>query len=185
MFQLRPYFPPDFSEQRFQNAPDAVCVPAPFDGVAPEHYHAMSIFPEYFKVNGQWLLAEESRMDCVAVYENGRIIVREFRLLRKGDPTDGIYVHPNGFREEEKEKETFAFRQNRSRETAFSRDYDELYDLLRHERDHGKIVWVMGPAFAFDHDARAAMAKLIENGYVAGRPAIGLNGGQRAGHARS
>ena len=24
----------------------------------------------------------------------------------------------------------------------------------------------MGPAFAFDHDARAAMAKLIENGYV-------------------
>lgn len=165
MFQLRPYFPPDFSEQRFQNAPDAVCVPAPFDGVAPEHYHAMSIFPEYFKVNGQWLLAEESRMDCVAVYENGRIIVREFRLLRKGDlvftgrtedATDGIYVHPNGFREEEKEKETFAFRQNRSRETAFSRDYDELYDLLRHERDHGKIVWVMGPAFAFDHDARAA-----------------------------
>ena len=175
MFQLRPYFPPDFSEQRFHNAPDAVCVPAPFDGVAPEHYHAMSIFPEYFKVNGQWLLAEESRMDCVAVYENGRIIVREFRLLRKGDlvftgrtedATDGIYVHPNGFREEEKEKETFAFRQNRSRETAFSRDYDELYDLLRHERDHGKIVWVMGPAFAFDHDARAAMAKLIENGYV-------------------
>ena len=175
MFQLRPYFPPDFSEQRFRNAPDAVCVPAPFDGVAPEHYHAMSIFPEYFKVNGQWLLAEESRMDCVAVYENGRIIVREFRLLRKGDlvftgrtedATDGIYVHPNGFREEEKEKETFAFRQNRSRETAFSRDYDELYDLLRHERDHGKIVWVMGPAFAFDHDARAAMAKLIENGYV-------------------
>ena len=175
MFQLRPYFPPDFSEQRFRNAPDAVCVPAPFDGVAPEHYHAMSIFPEYFKVNGQWLLAEESRMDCVAVYENGRIIVREFRLLRKGDlvftgrtedATDGIYVHPNGFREEEKEKETIAFRQNRSRETAFSRDYDELYDLLRHERDHGKIVWVMGPAFAFDHDARAAMAKLIENGYV-------------------
>ena len=33
MFQLRPYFPPDFSEQRFHNAPDAVCVPAPFDGV--------------------------------------------------------------------------------------------------------------------------------------------------------
>ena len=45
-------------------------------------------------------------------------------------------------------------------------DPAELYDLLRHERDHGKIVWVMGPAFAFDHDARAAMAKLIENGYV-------------------
>ena len=48
----------------------------------------------------------------------------------------------------------------------FSKDYDELYQLLRHERDHGKIVWVMGPAFAFDHDARNAMSALIENGYA-------------------
>lgn len=59
----------------------------------------------------------------------------------------------------------FAFRQNRSRETAFSKDYDEIYDLLRHDRDHGKIVWVMGPAFAFDYDARNAFEKLVNNGY--------------------
>ena len=175
MFSLKPYFPPDFSEARFQNAPDAVLKPAPFDGVAPEHYHAMSIFPEYFKIGGQWLLAEESRMDCVAVYENGKIVVREFRLLKKGDQIvtgrtenceEGIFMYPDGFREQKAEKDVFAFRQNRSRETAFSRDYDELYELLKYERDHGKIVWVMGPAFAFDADARRAMAKLIENGYV-------------------
>ena len=175
MFSLKPYFPPDFSEARFQNAPEAVLKPAPFDGVAPEHYHAMSIFPEYFKIGGQWLLAEESRMDCVAVYENGKIVVREFRLLKKGDLIvtgrtenceEGIFMHPDGFREQKAEKDTFAFRQNRSRETAFSRDYDELYELLKYERDHGKIVWVMGPAFAFDADARRAMSKLIENGYV-------------------
>lgn len=175
MFQLKPYFPPDFTEKRFVCAPEAVCLPAPFDGVAPEHYHAMSIFPEYFKLGGQWLLAKESRMDCVPVYENGEIIVREFRLLRKGDLVvtgrtenceEGIFVHPDGFREQKTEKDVFAFRQNRSRETAFSRDYDELYELLRYERDHGKIVWVMGPAFAFDNDARIAMSKLIENGYV-------------------
>ena len=67
MFQLKPYFAPDFTQERFVSAPNAVLAPAPFDGVAPEQYHAMSIFPEYFKVNGQWLLAEESRMDCVAV----------------------------------------------------------------------------------------------------------------------
>ena len=175
MFSLKPYFPPDFSEARFQNAPEAVLKPAPFDGVAPEHYHAMSIFPEYFKIGGQWLLAEESRMDCVAVYENGKIVVREFRLLKQGDLIvtgrtenceEGIYMYPDGFREQKAEKDVFAFRQNRSRETAFSRDYDELYELLKYEREHGKIVWVMGPAFAFDADARRAMSKLIENGYV-------------------
>ena len=173
--QLRPYTAPDFTEDIFVNAPDAVLEEAPLDGVAPAQYHAMSIFPEYFKIGGRWLLAEESRMDCVAVYEGGRIHVREFRLLKKGDLVvtgrterceEGIYVHADGFREPTEARDVFAFRQNRSRETAFSRDYDELYEVLRHDRDHGKIVWVMGPAFAFDYDARAAFARLVENGYV-------------------
>lgn len=175
MFELKKYVAPDFSEEKFRTAPEAKLVPAPFDGVAPEHYHAMSIFPEYFHIDGRWLLAEESRMDCVAVYEGGKIIVREFRLLKQGDLVvtgrtenceEGIFMHTDGFREEAEQKDAFAFRQNRSRETAFSRDYDELYELLKYERDHGKIVWVMGPAFAFDADARRAMSKLIENGYV-------------------
>ena len=150
-------------------------LPAPADGVAPERFHAMSIFPEYFKLGGAWHLAEESRMDCVAVWEAGRIVVREFRLLKRGDLAavgrteqgeEGILVYPDGFRESRPAGEVFAFRQGRSRETAFSRDYDELYALLRHERQHGKIVWVMGPAFAFDHDARNAFSRLIEGGYV-------------------
>lgn len=84
-FSLRPFTPPDFTQEKFQNAPNAVLVPCPKDGVAPEHYHAMSIFPEYFKVEGQWIMAKESRMDCVPVYENGVIYVREFRILKAGD----------------------------------------------------------------------------------------------------
>ena len=175
MFALRTYTPPCFEDKMFVDAPEAVFIPAEKDGVAPENFHAMSIFPEYFKVNGQWLLAEESRMDCVAVLENGKIIVREFRLLKAGDKVavgrtenceDGIYLHVNGFNEEKAAEEAFAFRRSRSRETAYSLDYNELYDILRHDRDHGKIVWVLGPAFAFDRDAREAMGKLIEGGYV-------------------
>lgn len=176
MFQLKAYFPPDFSEARFQSAPDAAFLPAPFDGVAPENYHAMSIFPEYFKVEGRWLFAGESRMDCVAVLERDRLDIREFRRLKQGDLVavgrtehgeEGIYIHPDGFRERKNTPaDVFSFRQSRSRETAFSRDYDELYELLRHEKEHGKIVWVMGPAFSFDSDARNAMSKLIQAGYV-------------------
>ncbi len=174
-FELRPYIAPDFSGERFVNAPEAALQPAPADQVAPVGFHAMSIFPEYFKIGGQWLLAEESRMDCVAVYEGGRIAVKEFRRLKKGEMVvvgrtetgeEGIYVHGNGFREGRAEGELFAFRQSRSRETAFSRDYDELYEVLRHDRDRGKIVWVMGPAFAFDYDARNAFSRMIEAGYV-------------------
>ena len=175
-FTLRSYYAPDFSGERFRSAPEAALAEAPLDGVAPTGYHAMSIFPEYFKIGGRWLLAEESRMDCVAVFDGERILVKEFRNLKRGelvvlgrteDASEGIFVHPNGFRETaEGSGDVFAFRQNRSRETAFSRDYDELYDLLRHEREHGKIVWVMGPAFTFDHDTRAAFSALIGAGYV-------------------
>ncbi len=174
-FALRKFTPPDFTKEIFIDAPEAILREAPKDEVAPENYHAMSIFPEYFKINGDWLLAKESRMDCVAVLESNEIKVKEFRLLKKGDLVvtgrtenreDGIYVYGDGFREKRAEQELFAFRQNRSRETAFSRDYDEIYELLKHEKEHGKVAWVLGPAFAFDYDARDAFSKLIVNGYV-------------------
>ena len=174
-FELEAYHSPDLTAELFQRAPSVRIEPAPRDGVAPDDYHAMSIFPEYFKIDGQWRLAEESRMDCVPVWKDGRIAVCEFRNLKKGDPVicgrterceDGIFVHAHGFEDEQDQQETFAFRQGHSRESSFSRDYDELYDLLRYEHDHGKILWVVGPAFTFDHDARSAFSKIIAGGYA-------------------
>ena len=47
-FKLVKYKEPDFSQSQFTDAPDAVTAPAPKDKVAPEHYHATTIFPEYF-----------------------------------------------------------------------------------------------------------------------------------------
>ena len=176
-FVLEPYRAPDFNKPRFMTAPDARILPAPADGAAPANYHAMSIFPEYFRVGGRWLLAEESRMDCVPVLENGGVQIREFRNLKKGDAVicgrtengeEGIFVHTRGFAAPEKHDETFAFRQGHSRETSFSRDYDELYELLRYERDHGNILWVAGPAVVFDHNARSAFSRLIAGGYAHG-----------------
>ena len=177
-FSLPVYHAPAFDQALFQNAPDAQFQPAPRDGVAPEGYHATSIFPEYVKVKGQWLLLEESRMDCVAVLREGKLAAVEFRNLKAGEPvavgrtedaSQGIYVHPDGFEEADRgEQETFSFRQGRSRETAYSMDYDSIYQLLRHEKEHGRILWVMGPACAFDHDARDAFAALVRGGYVHG-----------------
>jgi len=177
-FSLPTFIHPDFTADKLKNAPECKFVPAPADFVAPEYYHATTIFPEYFKQGGEWLLAKESRMDSVAVLENGKISVREFRNIKKGDPvatgrtedgSEGIYVHPDCFsdaKEEEATQESFVFRQGRSRETAFSIDYDYLYELLKHERENGYIVWVMGPACSFDADSRNAFSMLIEKGYV-------------------
>ncbi|PWM24136.1 MAG: hypothetical protein DBX44_04890 [Oscillospiraceae bacterium] len=178
MFTLPTYRQPDFSAPRFAAAPDVRLSPAPCDGVAPDGYHATTIYPEFFKDQGRWLLAEESRMDCVAVVRDGQVTVTEFRHLKQGDPvvcgrsedgSEGIFVDANAFLSDAAEqRETFSFRQGRSRETAYSRDYDQLYDLLRYEREHGNILWVMGPACSFDADARHAFAQLVHNGYVHG-----------------
>lgn len=183
-FALNPYTKPDFSREPLASAPDVTMLPAPKDGVAPEGYHALSVYPEYFKVNGTWLLAEDSRMDCVPVYEDGNVFVREFRHLNQGDlvicgrtetGVQGIYVHTNGFcppacddevGDAGRRADNFAFRLGRSRETAFSREYDELYELLKYEREHGYIVWVMGPAFSFNGFSRTAFAKIIDAGYA-------------------
>lgn len=83
-FTLPQYHEPDFQETRFQSAPEARFEPAPKDGVAPDGYHATTIYPEYFKVGGRWLLAEESRMDCVAALRDGKIAAVEFRNLKAG-----------------------------------------------------------------------------------------------------
>ncbi len=177
-FTMPVYHAPDFSSDRFVHSPNAALAPAPMDGVAPDHYHATTIFPEYFKIGGRWLLAKQSRMDCVAVVQpDGTVAIREFRRLMAGElvvvgrvenGSEGIYVHPDGFGREGDTAEAFAFRTNRSRETSYSRDYDQLYQRLEYEREHGFILWVLGPACSFDSDARDAMATLIRQGYVHG-----------------
>ena len=84
-FKMPVYTAPDFSQQAYKDMPNARWIPAPANGVAPDDYHATTIFPEYFKINGSWQLARESRMDCVAVLSSGVIEVKEFRRLKKGD----------------------------------------------------------------------------------------------------
>lgn len=176
-FQLPNYTAPDFTQKKFMDAPDVTLANVVKDGVAPENYHAMSMYPEYFKIKGQWILPVQSRMDCVAVVRSDEVIdIVEFRNLkagdrvaigRKDDGSEGIFLHNNGFADNASSKEAFAFRGSRSRETAYSKDYDDLYDLLRYEKENdGYVVWVLGPAVSFDKDSRDAVQGLVEKGYV-------------------
>ncbi len=169
------FTPPDFSDRQFTEAPPAAMAPSPASGIAPENYHATSNFPEYVKLeSGEWLLAPEGRMDAVLVFKNGNLEVTEARRLSKGDLVvigrtengeEGIYVHDACFVETKESEDKFTFRSRGTRETPFSHSYDSLYEILKHDREHGYIVWVLGPAVAFDKDSRKAMQGLIEHGY--------------------
>ncbi|MFC1815762.1 hypothetical protein ACFL0M_07420 [Thermodesulfobacteriota bacterium] len=176
-FILPPYHPPDFSQSIFSAAPTVIFKPVEQSGVAPDNYHGTSIFPEYFQIRkNDWRLLTESRMDCVVVLNPDETLqAREFRRLKKGDRVacgrrengeDGIFVHLAAFSFPDQTADKFVFRSQRTRETSFSIDYDELYGLLNHERQHGFIVWVLGPATAFDYDSRLAFTTLIKRGYV-------------------
>jgi hypothetical protein len=178
-FTLPGYNHPDFKQPLLADAPRVVFERAAKQGVAPKNYHATSIYPEYFQVEkGVWKLPRESRMDCVVILEkDGTLSVKEFRNIQEEDLVacgraengeDGIYVHTGAFDFPTHVHDKFAFRSRITRETSFSIDYDELYDLLRFERDNGFILWVLGPAVVFDRDARSAFANLVSAGFVHG-----------------
>ncbi|NMP37676.1 MAG: hypothetical protein GX051_06065 [Clostridiales bacterium] len=181
MFRMPVFNKPDFNREPYLSSPDVSTAPAD-DGWLPFDFYATTIFPEYFKINGEWKMITESRMDSCVVIRDGVPCVIEPRNIKKGeqvvinrtdDGTAGIYVHSDPFSEPAEEEDdeedgsgaAFAFRTGKSRESSYSRDYDRLYDILRHDRDNGYIVWVLGPACVFDHDSRRAMANLINNGY--------------------
>lgn len=175
-FEMPKFKEPDFSQELFKSAPSVKTDRVEISGVAPEGYHATTIFPEYFKIGDTWVLAEESRMDCVVVLkEANKLEIKEFRNIQAGDEvvmgrtedgSEGICVYTHGFSEGISDDEAFAFRTGRSRETSYSRDYDRLYELLCHEKEKGHVVWVLGPAAVFDSDSRKAMVSLIEHGFV-------------------
>ncbi|HML37671.1 MAG TPA: hypothetical protein PKA19_09675 [Bacillota bacterium] len=188
MFQLPKYAAPDFSLEKFVSSPDAATEKVKIKGVAPDQFHATSMYPEYYKIKGQWVLMPETRMDCVPViHPDGSLEAKEFRRLEVGetvitgrtdDGTEGIYLHHSGFRGANSQLDPFAFRSGRSRETSFDADYDQLVELLKHDKDKGHIVWVLGPAAIFNIGARDAMEYILDNGYahaVFGGNAVGTH----------
>ncbi|MBC3795851.1 hypothetical protein GH810_01220 [Acetobacterium paludosum] len=175
MFTLPDYIFPDFTAALFKNAPSVRTMPAPLDGVVPENFYATTIYPEYFKIHDTWQLMSESRMDCVVVITDDLPQAIEFRNVKKGDSVvvgrqesaeNGVYVDHFAFAKKQNKGDNFSFRTSNSRETAYSRDYDRLYELLEFERENGYILWVLGPAVTFDQDSRNAMSHLVNSGYV-------------------
>ncbi|WP_020675322.1 hypothetical protein [Geopsychrobacter electrodiphilus] len=173
------FTPPDFSTPALSAAPAVKVQAASADGVVPDNFHGTSNHPEYIHLGaGRWVLAPESRMDSVLVLKGDELDVIEARRVKKGDQVvvgrtengeEGIFVHIDGFIPlSDVAADKFSFRTRGTRETPFSRSYDDLYKVLRHDREHGHIVWVLGPAVAFDKDSRDAMQGLIENGYCHG-----------------
>ncbi|MGO3018386.1 MAG: ornithine cyclodeaminase family domain [Anaerococcus sp.] len=170
-FKIPEFIWPDFSEEKYKNAGEIKLEKVEIDGVAPDNFYLTSHMPTFYKKDGEWLLPEHNSLNCVAVYDQGDIIIKEIRNLVKGDEVvlaekadlkDGILIYTEGF------PDWVYSKPGKAVETSFSKDYDYLFELMQHERDSedGYIVWVLGPSVVFDYDTRNSLNKLAENGYI-------------------
>ena len=175
MLTLPTYIDPDFTKEPFASSPDAIFVRT--DGAAlPDGFFATTVFPEYVRIGGSWVLLENSRPDAAIALKEGKPVCVDWCELSEGDliavgRTDdgsrGLYTQGRAFRREERgEDETALYRAGYSRETSQTKDYDSLYEVLKYDREHGFILWALGAACAFDYDARRAMANIIKAGYA-------------------
>ena len=164
------FTPPDFSDEKYASSKDVSTAEVIKDGVSPQGFYLTSHAPTYYKVDGKWQIPERSSQDCLAVLEDGKIYVREFRNLKKGDKvviadandgSQGVLKYAEGFSDE------VLARGGDFVEASNTSNYRLLYELMKKERDaKGMITWVLGPAVVFDFDTRNGLSRLAENGYV-------------------
>jgi lysine-ketoglutarate reductase/saccharopine dehydrogenase-like protein (TIGR00300 family) len=165
---------PDFSSPRFAGAPDARFLPAPVDGVLPEGFFSTTNLPTYVRIDGEWRMPREPRMDGALVLDpSGELWIREGRRVRHGDRvavgvredgSEGIFVHADAFLGDSDEGEFKFMTSEVSREKPI--DYSLMARILIDERERGGYpVWVTGPALVHSR-ARADMVWFIENGFV-------------------
>jgi lysine-ketoglutarate reductase/saccharopine dehydrogenase-like protein (TIGR00300 family) len=166
--------PPDFTQPKFADFPDAKFTAAPSDGVLPEGFFSTTNLPTFVKRNGAWIAPREPRMDSgIVLDEDGVLWVREGRRLKKGDlvavgekedGSDGIFVQTHMV-PHDVDPDAFTFMSSEvSREKPI--DYSHMARLLIEEKERGGYpIWITGPALVHSR-ARSDMSWFIANGYV-------------------
>src|SRR5678815_5972623 len=66
--------PPDFTQPKFADAPDARFAPAPADGVLPEGFFSTTNLPTFVRMNGQWIPPREPRMDSGIIKDKDGVL---------------------------------------------------------------------------------------------------------------
>jgi lysine-ketoglutarate reductase/saccharopine dehydrogenase-like protein (TIGR00300 family) len=138
------------------------------DRCAPEDFYSTTNHRTLIRVGGQWIEAENQRMDAIVVVKDGRAICRRLRDLKAGDRVvvgmRGIRVVPES---KERDRLAFAFMSNGiSSERQVETAVRQTAALMRQARQEDKrIVVVAGPVVVHTGGA-AALSRLIRSGYV-------------------
>ena len=169
------FSPPDFSEPRFADFPDARFAPAPADGVLPDGFFSTTNLPTFVRMNGRWRRAARAAHglgdSCTTATASSGCAKGGGSRRATWSPSatrktarDGIFVQtqlvPHGA-----DPDAFTFMSSEvSREKPI--DYAHMARLLIEEKERGGYpIWVTGPALVHSR-ARADMSWFIANGFV-------------------
>ncbi len=140
------------------------------DCCAPEEFYSTTNHKTLVRHGGQWIEAENQRMDAMIVVKEGRAFCRRLRDLKKGDRVvvrmRGIRVVPES---KERDRLAFAFMSNGiSSERQLETAVRQTASLMEQARAEGKkIVVVAGPVVVHTGGVRP-LAQLIRTGWVDG-----------------
>lgn len=138
------------------------------DCCAPEDFYSTTNHQTLVRHGGHWVEVENQRMDAMVVVWEGRAACRRLRDLRKGDQVvvgmRGIRVVPEA---KERDRDSFAFMSNEiSSERQLKTAIRQIATLMREARGEGKKIIVVGGPVIIHTGGVAALAKLIQGGWV-------------------
>ena len=151
-----------------RDSADAVLVRVEKDCCAPEDFYSTTNHKTSVRHRGEWIDAENQRMDAMVVVGDGRAYCRRLRDLKAGDMVvvgmRGIRVAPES---KERDRLAFAFMSNGiSSERQVETAVRQTSALIEQARAEGKkIVVVAGPVVVHTGGV-APLARLIRAGWV-------------------
>ncbi len=149
-------------------ARDAMTRPADQDGCAPVDFYSTTNHQTHVRIGGDWVAAENQRMDAAIVIEDKRAICSKLRDIRKGDAVvcgvDGIRVVPMF---QDRDRLGFAFMANEvSSERRVEVAVARVAEMMQAARAAGHpIACVVGPVVVHTGGA-PHLVRLIREGYV-------------------
>ena len=151
-----------------KGTPSVVLRAADMDGAAPEDFYSTTNHRTAVFLNGEWVTAAEQRMDAALVIENGHVVCRKLRDIRKGDQVvcgmQGIRVSPDV---QSRDRPTFGFMSNEvSSERRVETTVARVADLMKRVKAAGgKIAFVAGPVVVHTGGSQY-FCELIRLGYM-------------------
>jgi lysine-ketoglutarate reductase/saccharopine dehydrogenase-like protein (TIGR00300 family) len=145
------------------------------DGVAPDDFYVTTIYPTEVRINDQWIIVQEQRMDgAVAITGSSDRPVARCKLLRDLNVGESVIIGVEGIRtvrktesREQRNTQEFSFMGSGvSSERRVELVVEQIAWELRQIRDQGgKVVVTAGPVVIHTGGSQH-LARLIRQGYV-------------------